>query len=67
MKHYTVEHPSAATERLERWAEIEELLVALKELGWRIERYTNVDEDGEPLRAALRIRYDKPSALEGML
>lgn len=67
MKYQVVEHPSPATERLTRWAELEEMVQNLRELGWRVEKLSQVDEDGEPLRAFMRLRYDPPSALPGAL
>lgn len=67
MRRQEREHPAPATERLERWTDLEDMIVCLQELGWTLEKLVQIDEAGEPVRAVIRLRHDPPSALEGLL
>jgi hypothetical protein len=67
MRRCEFDHPAPATVRADRWADIEEMIIALQELGWTLERFSQIDEPGEPLRAVVRVRYDSPAAFDGIL
>lgn len=67
MKYQLVEHQAPATERMCRWGELEDMVQNLRELGWRVEKLVQVDEDGEPLRAVIRLRFDSQTSLPGAL
>ena len=67
MRQYVIDHPAPATERLDRWSDVEDMIKCMQELGWRMEKVTQVDESGEPLRVVLRFAYENQSALPGIL
>jgi hypothetical protein len=42
-------------ERLECWAELEEMVFWLRQCGWRVRKLTQVDEEGAPLQGVIRV------------
>jgi hypothetical protein len=67
VRYVVTDPPAPATTRADRWADIEDMILALQELGWRLERCSQIDEPGEPLRAVVRVAWEHTSSLGGLL
>ena len=53
-------------ERHERIAQIEKTIAKLQEKGWRMEKVTHTDEDGESFRTIVTLTVD-PKSTNGVL
>jgi hypothetical protein len=67
MLDMAIEHPHPCEARAERWADIEEAIRCLQEIGWRLERFAQVDEPGTALRAYLRLSWEQPPPFDGII